>query len=78
MDEIIGDHQSGFRRNRSTADQIFCICQIVEKKWEYNESVHPLLLYFKKAHDSVRREILYSIFIKFEVPVKVVVLIISV
>ena len=27
-DEIIGDHQCGFRRNRSTADPIFCICQI--------------------------------------------------
>jgi hypothetical protein len=26
IDEIIGDHQCGFRRNRSTTDQIFCIC----------------------------------------------------
>jgi hypothetical protein len=24
IDEIIGDHQCGFRRNRSTTDQIFC------------------------------------------------------
>ncbi|KAJ4440654.1 hypothetical protein ANN_08801 [Periplaneta americana] len=35
VDEIIGDHQCGFRRNRSTIDQIFCIRQIMEKKWEY-------------------------------------------
>jgi hypothetical protein len=34
VDDIIGDHQCGFRRNRSTTDQIFCICQILEKKWE--------------------------------------------
>jgi hypothetical protein len=34
-DEIIGDHQCGFRRNRLTTDQIFCIHQILEKKWEY-------------------------------------------
>ncbi|KAJ4447122.1 hypothetical protein ANN_09122 [Periplaneta americana] len=33
--EIIGDHQCGFRRNGSTIDQIFCIRQIMEKKWEY-------------------------------------------
>jgi hypothetical protein len=33
VDEIIGDHQCGFRRNRSTTDQIFCIRQILEKKW---------------------------------------------
>jgi hypothetical protein len=31
VDEIIGDHQCGFRRNRSTTDQIFCIRQILEK-----------------------------------------------
>jgi len=29
--EIIGDHQCGFRRNRSTIDHIFCIRQILEK-----------------------------------------------
>jgi hypothetical protein len=34
-DEVIGDHQCGFRRNRSTTDQIFCIRQILENKWEY-------------------------------------------
>jgi hypothetical protein len=32
VNEITGDHQCGFRRNRSTADQIFCIRQILEKK----------------------------------------------
>jgi hypothetical protein len=32
IDEIIGDHQCGFRRNRSTTDRIFCIRQVLEKK----------------------------------------------
>jgi hypothetical protein len=32
MDEIIGDHQYGFRRNRLTTDLIFYIIQILEKK----------------------------------------------
>ena len=30
--EIIGDHQCGFRRNRSTVDHIFFIHQMLEKK----------------------------------------------
>jgi hypothetical protein len=30
-DEIIGDHQCGFWQNKSTADQIFYIWQILEK-----------------------------------------------
>jgi hypothetical protein len=58
IDKIIGDHQCGFRRNRSTTDQIFCIRQILEKKWKYNETVHQLFIGFKKAYDSVRRELL--------------------
>jgi len=59
--EIIGDHQCGFQRNRSTIDQIFYIHQILEKKWEYSEEVPQLFTDFKKAYDSVRREILYKI-----------------
>ena len=41
-EEIMGDHQCGFRRNRSTNDHIFCIRQILEKKWEHIEAVHQL------------------------------------
>jgi hypothetical protein len=48
-EEIIGDHQCGFRRNRSATDHIFSIRQILEKKWEYNEAVHQLFIDFKKA-----------------------------
>jgi hypothetical protein len=71
-DEIIGDHQCGFRRNRSTTDQIFYIRQIPEKKWEYNGIVHQLFIEFKKAYDSVRREVLYNILIEFGIPRKLV------
>ena len=46
--------------------------QILEKKWEYNEEVHQLFIDFKKAYDSVRREVLYKILIEFEIPRKVV------
>jgi len=48
-EEVIGDHQCGFRRNRSTTDHIFCIRKILEKKWEYNEAVKQLFIDFKKA-----------------------------
>jgi membrane protein CcdC involved in cytochrome C biogenesis len=54
--------------NRLTTDQIFCIRQIWEKKWEYNETVHQLFIDFKKAYDSVRRGVLYNILIEFVVP----------
>jgi hypothetical protein len=53
----------------------FCIRQILEKKWEYNETVHYLFIDFKKAYDSVRREVLYNNLIEFGVPMKLVRLI---
>jgi hypothetical protein len=34
-----------------------------KKKWEYNETAHQLFIDFKKACDSVRREVLYNILI---------------
>jgi hypothetical protein len=70
IDEIIGDHQCGFQRNRSATDQIFCIRQILEEKWENNETVYQFFIGFVKDYDSVRREVLYNILIEFGVPMK--------
>jgi hypothetical protein len=75
IDGIIGDHQCGFQCNRSTTDRIFCICQILEKEWEYNETVLQLFIDFRKAYHSVLREVLYSVLIEFGIPIKLVRLI---
>jgi hypothetical protein len=74
-DKIIGDHQCVFRRNRSTTDQIFCVHQLLEAKWEYNETVHQVFVDFKKAYDSIRRQVLYNILIEFGIPIKLVTMI---
>jgi len=47
----------------------------LRKKWEYNEAVHQLFIDFKKAYDSVRREVLYNILIECGIPKKLVRLI---
>ena len=74
-EEITGDHQCEFRRSRSTSDHIFCIRQILEKKWEYNEAVYQLFIDFEKVYDSVSKEVLYNIVIEFDIPMKLVRLI---
>ena len=71
-EDIIGVHQYGFRRNRPTTDGIFCVRQICEKKWEYNDAAHQLLIDFKKAYGSVRMEVFYNILIEFGIPMKLV------
>ena len=70
--EIIGDHQYGFQCNRSTTEHVFCICQILEKKWELNGAVHQLFIDFKTAFDSVRNKVLHNFLIEFGIPMKLV------
>jgi len=57
------------------ADHIYCIRQILEKKMEHSKAVLQLFIDFKKAYDSVRREVLYNILIEFDIPLKLISLI---
>jgi hypothetical protein len=59
----------------ATTDHIFCICQIVQKNWEYNEAVYQLFIDVKKAYNLVRSEVLYNILIEFGISMKLVRLI---
>jgi len=54
---------------------MFCIHQILDKKWEYNQAVHQLFIDLKKAYDSFRREVLYNILFEFSIRMKLVRLI---
>jgi hypothetical protein len=56
-------------------DQIFYIRQILQKEWEYNGMVHQLFIDFKKAYDSIKREVLYNILLEFGIPKKLIRLI---
>ena len=48
---------------------------MLEKKREYNEEVPQIFIDFKKAYDSVRREVLCNILVEFGIPRKLVRLI---
>ena len=57
--------------------RLVTICSAFGKYWRKNgnEAVHQLFIDFEKAYDSVRREVLYNILIKFRIPRKLVRLI---
>lgn len=71
-EEIIGDYQCGFRRGRSTIDQIFTIKQIMEKCWEFNRNLHQLFIDFKQAYDTIRRVKLWQAMEELGFPKKLV------
>ena len=48
-EEIIGGHQCGFRRNRSTTDHTLRNRQTAEEKREYNESVRQVFIELKNS-----------------------------
>ncbi|KAJ4433986.1 hypothetical protein ANN_16305 [Periplaneta americana] len=47
----------------------------IGEKWEYMGTVYQLFIDFKKAYDSVKREVLFNILIEFGIPKKLVRLI---
>jgi hypothetical protein len=61
VDEITINIMYGFQCNRATTDQLFYICQILQKKW----SVHQLFIHFSRAYDSAMKVVLYNILTEF-------------
>jgi sorting nexin-29 len=65
---LIGNYQCGFRKNRSTTNQIFTLRQILEKAKEFGIETHHLFIDFKSAYDTIRREQLYNVMSEFNIP----------
>ncbi|KAJ4428000.1 hypothetical protein ANN_24013 [Periplaneta americana] len=64
-----------FQSYNSHFDQVQRSARIMKKKWEYKGTVHQLFIDFKKAYDSVKREVLYGILVEFGISKKLVRLI---
>ena len=61
VDEILGDHQCGCRKGRSTTDQIFCLRMILEKECEYKVDICQLYIDYKQVYDTINRAELVEI-----------------
>ena len=72
VEENLGEYQCGFRKGRSTIEQLSVIGQIIEKKYEYRQNFWQLFIDFKKAYDSIHRESLYNIMDEVGIPKKLI------
>ncbi|KAK7792824.1 hypothetical protein R5R35_006002 [Gryllus longicercus] len=44
---------SGFRAGRSCLDNLFCLSQVMQKKWQTGKELHMVFLDIAKVYDSV-------------------------
>lgn len=70
--EIVGNYQSGFRKNKSITDHIFVIMQVMDKSYEFAKDLHMVFIDYKQAYDSIDRERLWKILKNFGLPTKLI------
>ena len=60
-DEILTESQAGFRKSRSTIDQLFSLRQLAEKYAEFSKHLYVCYVDYQKAFDSVWRDGLWRV-----------------
>ncbi len=75
VDELLRDHQAGFRKERSCTDQIATLRIIIEQSVEWNSPLYINFIDFEKAFDSIDRESLWQLMKHYGIPDKYIRLI---
>ena len=55
VEPLLGEEQHGYRNNRTVTDLTFGLRMVIEKAWEYNQSIYIAFIDLQKAFDSVPR-----------------------
>ena len=71
-EEFISKEQDGFRKGRSTSEQIFNLRIISEKYAQHNKPLFHVFIDFKKAFDRVWHEALWSSMKRFNINLKLI------
>ena len=61
LDKRLPDEQAGFRKDRSSTDNIATLRMIIEQSVEWNSSLYLTFIDYKKAFDSIDREGLWRL-----------------
>ena len=77
VDARLRKEQAGFRKGRSTIEQIFVLRNIVEQAVEWNSSLYVCFVDYEKAFDSVHGKTLWKIMESYGIPSKLVRMVIA-
>ena len=72
LDPLLRKNQNGFRRGRSTIAQILSIRRILEEMRKFNKEVTICFVDFRKACDSISRDMMFKILQLYGIPSKIV------
>ena len=71
-ENIIAEEQAGFRRGRSTIEQIFNLRILCEKHLQHQRNIYNVFIDFKRAFDRVWHEALWATMKKFNISGKLI------
>jgi hypothetical protein len=72
VEEVTGSYQCGFRERKSTTDQIQALRQVLERTREFKIDTFQLIIDFKAAYDSIKRDKVLSAMQEFGISVKLI------
>ena len=75
VDKKLGPEQAGFRKGRSTIEQICILRNIIEQSVEWQASLYVNFVNFQKAFDVLARERIWQILRSYVIPEKFVCII---
>ena len=72
IDEVLSPNQNGFRTDRSTAAHILALRRLVEELKNHQKEAVLLFIDFKKAFDSIDRNVMFKILEAYGIPPEIV------
>ena len=72
LNPILRRNQNGFRKGRSTIAQILAIRRIIEEMKNGNKELTIVFVDFKKAFDSINRDVMFEILALYGIPDKII------
>jgi hypothetical protein len=65
LNDITGEWQAGFKKDHSTVDHMFTLLACIQKQFAHNRKLYAAFIDFEKAFDSINRNLLWPILLKY-------------